>query len=119
MWRRETEIGRIHRGQRNVGRVDRHHYGLIRRGRLWVLPAVISTIKGNDRTLTLHRGVAHLELRRGHCNGTGGIDLRIGKLRVEANWAAMDYSCGSGKAKKTSRVQSQLGHTPRRHIWRF
>eukprot|EP00962_Isochrysis_galbana_P061455 scaffold37592_cov275-Isochrysis_galbana.AAC.1 len=98
--RRDIEIGRIHRGQRNVGRMDWHHYGLIRRGRLWVLPAVIvGTIKRNDRTLTLHRGVAHLELRRRHCNRTGRIDLGIGKLRVEANGAAMDYSCGSGKAE--------------------
>eukprot|EP00962_Isochrysis_galbana_P044498 scaffold17291_cov127-Isochrysis_galbana.AAC.2 len=54
---------------------------------------------GNDRTLTLHRGVSHLELRRRLSDGTGGEDLRIGKLRIETNWAAMDDSCGSGKAK--------------------
>eukprot|EP00962_Isochrysis_galbana_P048855 scaffold20493_cov125-Isochrysis_galbana.AAC.3 len=82
-----------------VGRMDRHHYGLIRRGRLWVLPAVIGTIERGDGALTLHRGVAHLELRRGHCDGTGGEDLRIGEcLRVEAHGATMDDSRGSGKA---------------------
>eukprot|EP00962_Isochrysis_galbana_P018884 scaffold5477_cov124-Isochrysis_galbana.AAC.4 len=53
-------------------------------GRLWVLPAVIGTIKRGDRTLTLYRGVAHLELCRGFCDGTGGEDLRIGKPWVEA-----------------------------------
>eukprot|EP00962_Isochrysis_galbana_P031793 scaffold10378_cov111-Isochrysis_galbana.AAC.5 len=60
--RRDIELRRIHRGQGNVGRMDRHNYGLIRRGRLWVLPAVEGAIKGDDRTLTLHRWVAHLEL---------------------------------------------------------
>eukprot|EP00962_Isochrysis_galbana_P023418 scaffold7077_cov137-Isochrysis_galbana.AAC.2 len=46
-------------------------------------------------------GVAHLKLRRRLCNGngTGGEDMRIGKLWVEAHWAAMDDSRGSGKAK--------------------
>eukprot|EP00962_Isochrysis_galbana_P026602 scaffold8263_cov104-Isochrysis_galbana.AAC.11 len=78
-------VGRIHWGQWNVRRVDRHHYGLVRRGRLWVLPAVEGTIKRGDRTLTLHRRVAHLKLRRGHCNGTGGKDIRIGKLRIETH----------------------------------
>eukprot|EP00962_Isochrysis_galbana_P008542 scaffold2377_cov157-Isochrysis_galbana.AAC.1 len=77
--------------------MDRHHYGLSKRGRLW-LPAVIGTIKGNDRTLTLHRRVAHLELRRRLRDGAGGIDLRIRELRVEAHGATMDYSFGSGKA---------------------
>eukprot|EP00962_Isochrysis_galbana_P039656 scaffold14248_cov143-Isochrysis_galbana.AAC.4 len=75
--RRDIELRRIHRGQGNVGRMDRHNYGLIRRGRLWVLPAVEETIKGDDRTLTLHRWVAHLELRRRLGDGAGGIDLRI------------------------------------------
>eukprot|EP00962_Isochrysis_galbana_P031729 scaffold10356_cov118-Isochrysis_galbana.AAC.1 len=83
--RRNIEFGRIHRGQGNVGRVDRQAYELIRRGRLWVLPAVEGTIKGDDRTLTLHRGVTHLELRGRLRDGAGGIDLRIGKLRVEAH----------------------------------
>eukprot|EP00962_Isochrysis_galbana_P046258 scaffold18564_cov157-Isochrysis_galbana.AAC.1 len=69
------------------------------RGSLWVLPAVEGAIKGDHRTLTLHRRVAHLELRRRLGDRTGGIDLRIGKLRVEAHRATMDDSCGSGKAK--------------------
>eukprot|EP00962_Isochrysis_galbana_P050610 scaffold21984_cov151-Isochrysis_galbana.AAC.3 len=85
----EIKVGRVHRGQRNVGRVDRHHYGLVRRGRLW-LPAVIGTIQRGDWTFTLHRGVTHLKLRRRRCNGTGREDLRIGKLRIEAYGAAMD-----------------------------
>eukprot|EP00962_Isochrysis_galbana_P054750 scaffold26359_cov139-Isochrysis_galbana.AAC.1 len=79
--------------------MDRHNYGLIGRGRLWVLPAVEGTVKGNDRTLTLHRGVTHLKLRRRLGDRAGGKDLWIGKLRVEAHGAAMDNSCGSGKAK--------------------
>jgi len=62
------------------------------------LDANVNTIKGNDRTLTLHRWVAHLELRRRLRDGAGGIDLWIGELRVETHGAAMDYSCGSGKA---------------------
>eukprot|EP00962_Isochrysis_galbana_P021004 scaffold6174_cov125-Isochrysis_galbana.AAC.28 len=67
------------------------------RGRLWVMPAVIGTIQRGDGALTLHRGVAHLELRRRHyCNGTGGEDLWIGELRVEALWAAMDDGRGGG-----------------------
>eukprot|EP00962_Isochrysis_galbana_P018521 scaffold5353_cov134-Isochrysis_galbana.AAC.2 len=69
-----------------------------KRSSLRVLPAVEGAIKRDNRTLTLHRGVAHLELRRRLGNGAGGVDLRIGKLRVEAHWAAMDDSCGSGKA---------------------
>eukprot|EP00962_Isochrysis_galbana_P005939 scaffold1596_cov121-Isochrysis_galbana.AAC.5 len=77
--------------------MDRHHYGLGERGRLW-LPAVEGSIEGNDRTFTLHRRVAHLELRRRLSDRTGGIDLGIGKLRIEAHWAAMDDSRGSGKA---------------------
>eukprot|EP00962_Isochrysis_galbana_P041703 scaffold15388_cov124-Isochrysis_galbana.AAC.2 len=96
--RRNVEFGRIHRGQRNVGRVDRHNYGLIKRGSLWVLPAVEGAIKGNHRTLTLHRRVTHLKLRRRLGDGAGGKDLRIGELRIEAHRAAMDNSCGSGKA---------------------
>eukprot|EP00962_Isochrysis_galbana_P014812 scaffold4240_cov120-Isochrysis_galbana.AAC.7 len=79
--------------------MDRQAYEMSQRGRLWVLPAVKGTIEGNNRTLTLHRWVAHLELRRRLCNGTGREDMRMGKLRVEANVAAMDDSCGSGKAK--------------------
>eukprot|EP00962_Isochrysis_galbana_P041953 scaffold15540_cov134-Isochrysis_galbana.AAC.2 len=71
---------------------------LIRRGRLWVLPAVEGTIEGNNRTLTLHRWVTHLELRRRLSDRTGGEDLRIRELRVETHGAAMDDSCGSGKA---------------------
>eukprot|EP00962_Isochrysis_galbana_P019774 scaffold5766_cov110-Isochrysis_galbana.AAC.1 len=69
------------------------------RGRLWVLPAVKGTIEGNNRTLTLHRWVAHLELRRRLGDRTGRIDLWIGKLRVEAHGATMDDSRGSGKAE--------------------
>eukprot|EP00962_Isochrysis_galbana_P005985 scaffold1618_cov143-Isochrysis_galbana.AAC.1 len=69
------------------------------RGRLWVLPAVKRAIERDDRTLTLHRGVTHLELRRRQRDGAGGKDLRVWELRVEANRAAMDDSCGSGKAK--------------------
>eukprot|EP00962_Isochrysis_galbana_P031028 scaffold10089_cov110-Isochrysis_galbana.AAC.8 len=96
----EIKVGRVHRGQWNVSRMDRHYYGLIGRGRLWVLPAVIGAIQRGDRTLTLHPpwGLALLELRRRLRDGTGGKDLRIGKLRVEAHGAAMDNSCGSGKA---------------------
>eukprot|EP00962_Isochrysis_galbana_P018170 scaffold5231_cov119-Isochrysis_galbana.AAC.13 len=67
-------------------------------GRLWVLPAVERAIKGNDRTLTLHRWVTHLKLRRRLGDRAGGVDLRIWELRVEAHWAAMDDSRGSGKA---------------------
>eukprot|EP00962_Isochrysis_galbana_P035851 scaffold12304_cov121-Isochrysis_galbana.AAC.5 len=97
--RREVKVGRVHRGQGNVRRVNRHHNGLIWRGRLWVLPAVIRTIYGGDWTFTLYRGVAHLELCRSLCsNGTCGKDLRIRKPRVEAHWAAMDNSRGGGKA---------------------
>jgi len=79
--------------------MDRQSYEVGKRGRLW-LPAVEGTIErgDRDRTLTLHRGVAHLELRGRLCNGTGGKDLRIRKLRVETDWAAMDDSRGSGKA---------------------
>eukprot|EP00962_Isochrysis_galbana_P015245 scaffold4372_cov180-Isochrysis_galbana.AAC.1 len=77
--------------------MDRHNYGLGERGRLW-LPAVKGAVKGDHRTLTLHRGVTHLKLRRRLGDRTGGIDLRIGELRVEAHRAAMDNSCGSGKA---------------------
>eukprot|EP00962_Isochrysis_galbana_P016339 scaffold4667_cov116-Isochrysis_galbana.AAC.1 len=73
----------------------------------------------DDRTLTLHRWVAHLELRRRLRDGAGGIDLRIRELRVEAHGAAMDSSCGSGKAVDTSRAQSHWGHTPRRHRGRM
>eukprot|EP00962_Isochrysis_galbana_P057489 scaffold29871_cov121-Isochrysis_galbana.AAC.4 len=51
-----------------------------------------------DRTLTLYRGVANLELCRGFCDGTGGEDLRIGKPWVEAHGATMYDSRGSGKA---------------------
>eukprot|EP00962_Isochrysis_galbana_P007117 scaffold1915_cov144-Isochrysis_galbana.AAC.1 len=69
------------------------------RSSLWVLPAVERAIEGDDRTLTLHRGVTHLELRRRLRDGAGGKDLRIWELRVEANGTAMDNSCGSGKAK--------------------
>eukprot|EP00962_Isochrysis_galbana_P054742 scaffold26350_cov118-Isochrysis_galbana.AAC.1 len=67
------------------------------RGRLW-LPAVEGAVKGNDRTLTLHRWVTHLKLRRRLGDRAGGKDLRIGELRIETNWAAMDNSRGSGKA---------------------
>eukprot|EP00962_Isochrysis_galbana_P038555 scaffold13700_cov136-Isochrysis_galbana.AAC.6 len=50
-------------------------------------------------TLTLHRGVAHLELCGSLCsNGTGGEDLRIREPRVETHGAAMDNGGGSGKA---------------------
>eukprot|EP00962_Isochrysis_galbana_P051488 scaffold22893_cov144-Isochrysis_galbana.AAC.2 len=77
--------------------MDRQTYEVSKRGRLW-LPAVKGTIERSDRTLTLHRGVSHLELRRRLRDGTGGKDLRIGKLRVETHGAAMDYSRGSGKA---------------------
>eukprot|EP00962_Isochrysis_galbana_P061530 scaffold39292_cov309-Isochrysis_galbana.AAC.1 len=52
----------------------------------------------HHRTLTLHRRVAHLKLRGSLRDGAGGKDLWIGKLRVEAHRAAMDNSCGSGKA---------------------
>eukprot|EP00962_Isochrysis_galbana_P003846 scaffold1078_cov118-Isochrysis_galbana.AAC.1 len=69
------------------------------RGSLWVLPAVKGTIEGDHRTLTLHRRVAHLELRRRLGDRTGRVDLWIGKLRVEAHGATMDDSRGSGKAK--------------------
>eukprot|EP00962_Isochrysis_galbana_P015443 scaffold4428_cov112-Isochrysis_galbana.AAC.1 len=69
------------------------------RSSLWVLPAVERAIKGDDRTLTLHRRVTHLELRRRLRDGAGGVDLRIWELRVEAHGAAMDDGRGSGKAK--------------------
>eukprot|EP00962_Isochrysis_galbana_P038051 scaffold13435_cov140-Isochrysis_galbana.AAC.1 len=68
------------------------------RGSLWVLPAVKGTVKGNDRTLTLHRWVTHSKLRRRLGDRAGGKDLWIGELRVEAHWAAMDNSRGRGKA---------------------
>eukprot|EP00962_Isochrysis_galbana_P024860 scaffold7653_cov120-Isochrysis_galbana.AAC.1 len=68
------------------------------RGSLWVLPAVEGAIKGDHRTLTLHRGFTHLKPRGSLRDGAGGKDLWIGKLRVEAHWAAMDDSRGSGKA---------------------
>eukprot|EP00962_Isochrysis_galbana_P007116 scaffold1914_cov155-Isochrysis_galbana.AAC.1 len=68
------------------------------RSSLWVLPAVERAIEGDHRTLTLHRRVTHLELRRRLRDGAGGKDLRIGKLRIEAHGAAMDNSRGSGKA---------------------
>eukprot|EP00962_Isochrysis_galbana_P019525 scaffold5688_cov116-Isochrysis_galbana.AAC.1 len=72
--------------------MDRHNYGygLIKGSRLWVLPAVEGAVKGDDRTLTLHRRVAHLELRRRLGDGAGGKDLWVGKLRVEAHGTAMD-----------------------------
>ena len=66
---------------------------------MWVLPAIKRAIEGDGRTLTLHRRVTHLELRRRLRDGAGGKDLRIWELRVEAHGAAMDDSCGSGKAK--------------------
>eukprot|EP00962_Isochrysis_galbana_P032048 scaffold10498_cov180-Isochrysis_galbana.AAC.1 len=75
----------------------RQTYEMGQRGSLW-LPAVIGTIKRNDGTLTLHRRVAHLELRRRLGDGAGGKDLWIGELRIETNRAAMNDSCGSGKA---------------------
>jgi len=86
--------------------VDRQAYEVSQRGSLWVLPAVKGTIEGDHRTLTLHRWVAHLELRRRLCNGTGREDMRIRKLRVETNVAAMDDSRGSGKAKGIKGPQS-------------
>eukprot|EP00962_Isochrysis_galbana_P048228 scaffold20028_cov106-Isochrysis_galbana.AAC.3 len=78
--------------------MDRQTYEVGERSSLWVLPAVEGAIKGDHRTLTLHRGVTHLKLRRRLGDRTGGIDLGIGELRIEAHWAAMDDSCGSGKA---------------------
>eukprot|EP00962_Isochrysis_galbana_P033393 scaffold11162_cov113-Isochrysis_galbana.AAC.6 len=78
--------------------MDRQTYEMSKRGGWW-LPTVKGTIIGKGGALTLHRGVTHLELRRRLSNGTGGKDLRIGELRVETNWAAMDNSRGSGKAK--------------------
>eukprot|EP00962_Isochrysis_galbana_P007776 scaffold2109_cov123-Isochrysis_galbana.AAC.8 len=51
------------------------------RSSLWVLPAVEGAIKGDHRTLTLHRGVTHLKLRGSLRDGAGGKDLWIGKLR--------------------------------------
>eukprot|EP00962_Isochrysis_galbana_P020757 scaffold6082_cov139-Isochrysis_galbana.AAC.1 len=97
--RRSIKLGRIHRGQRNVSRMNRQTYEVGKRGRLWVLPAVKGTIERGDRTLALHRRVSHLELRRRLRDGTGGKYLWIRELRVETDGAAMDYSCGSGKAK--------------------
>eukprot|EP00962_Isochrysis_galbana_P041704 scaffold15389_cov131-Isochrysis_galbana.AAC.1 len=78
--------------------MDRQSYEVGKRSRLW-LPTVKGTIIGKGGALTLHRGVTHLELRRRLSNGTGGEDLRIGKLRVETDRAAMDDSRGSGKAE--------------------
>eukprot|EP00962_Isochrysis_galbana_P022863 scaffold6856_cov124-Isochrysis_galbana.AAC.8 len=72
--RRDIKFGRIHRGQRNVGRMDRQTYEVGERGRLW-LPTVKRTIIGKGGALTLHRGVTHLELRRSLSNGTGGKDI--------------------------------------------
>eukprot|EP00962_Isochrysis_galbana_P014757 scaffold4228_cov135-Isochrysis_galbana.AAC.3 len=60
---RIIEFGRVHRGQGSVSRMDWQTYEVSKRGRLW-LPTIKGTIEGSDRTLTLHRGVAHLELRR-------------------------------------------------------
>eukprot|EP00962_Isochrysis_galbana_P017061 scaffold4893_cov135-Isochrysis_galbana.AAC.1 len=81
-----------------VGWTGRPMRWVSERSSLWVLPAVEGAIKGDDRTLTLHRRVTHLKLRRRLGDGAGGVDLWIGKLRVEAHWAAMDNSRGSGKA---------------------
>eukprot|EP00962_Isochrysis_galbana_P031322 scaffold10203_cov143-Isochrysis_galbana.AAC.2 len=81
--------------------MDRQSYEVSKRGRLW-----LPTVKQRDHNWegwgphAPHRGVTHLELRRCLSNGTGGEDLGIGELWVETNWgAAMDYSCGSGKAE--------------------
>eukprot|EP00962_Isochrysis_galbana_P021183 scaffold6249_cov124-Isochrysis_galbana.AAC.8 len=73
-------------------------------------------VEGNDRTLTLHRGVAHLKLRRRLSDRTGGEDLRIRELRVETDGAAMNMIAVGVERLKTSRDHSQLGHTPRRHM---
>jgi len=78
--------------------VDRQAYEMGERSRLWVLPAVEGAIERDDRTFTLHRGVTHSKLRRRLGDRAGGKDLRVWELRVEANRAAMDNSCGSGKA---------------------
>jgi len=96
--------------------MNRQSYEVSKRGRLWVLPAVIGTIKRSDRTLTLHRRVAHLELRRGRCNGTGGEDMRIGKLWVEAHGAAMDDSRGSGKAEDIKGPKPLGAHAKAAHV---
>eukprot|EP00962_Isochrysis_galbana_P002165 scaffold564_cov101-Isochrysis_galbana.AAC.3 len=97
--------------------MNRHHDGgLIGRGRLWVLPAVIGTINGGDGTFTLYRGVAHLKLCRSLCNGTGGKDLRIGKLRVEAHGAAMDNGRRGGKTIDIKGPKPLGAHAYRRHM---
>eukprot|EP00962_Isochrysis_galbana_P026303 scaffold8148_cov241-Isochrysis_galbana.AAC.10 len=80
------------------------------RGSLWILPAVEGAIKGDHRTLTLHRRVTHLKLRGSLRDGAGGKDLWIGKLRVETNRAAMNDSCGSGKAKGINGPQPLGAH---------
>eukprot|EP00962_Isochrysis_galbana_P029359 scaffold9370_cov144-Isochrysis_galbana.AAC.1 len=72
--------------------------------------SVKGTIEGNDRTLTLHRRVSHLELRRRLRDGTGGEDLWIRELRVETDGAAMDDSCGSGKAEDIKGPQPVGAH---------
>eukprot|EP00962_Isochrysis_galbana_P018111 scaffold5219_cov123-Isochrysis_galbana.AAC.1 len=41
--------GRVHRGERNVGRVDRQTDEMGERSSLWVLPAVERAIKGDHR----------------------------------------------------------------------
>eukprot|EP00962_Isochrysis_galbana_P055445 scaffold27229_cov146-Isochrysis_galbana.AAC.3 len=62
--------------------MDRHHNGLVRRGRLWILPAVIGAIQRSDRTLTLHRRVAHAHMelcRSRNCADASAIE-RAGKI---------------------------------------
>eukprot|EP00962_Isochrysis_galbana_P014479 scaffold4145_cov115-Isochrysis_galbana.AAC.27 len=104
--RREVKFRRVHRGQRDVRRMDRHHYGLVRRSSLWVLPAIKGAIKRSGRSLALYGGVTVLKLRsRGleasaicDGNGTGGEDIWIEKPRAETHGAAMDNGRGSGQA---------------------
>ena len=80
------------------------------------MPAVVGTVERNDRTLTLHRGVTHLKLRRRLGNGAGGKDLRVWELRVETNRAAMDDSRGSGKAVHVKGPKPLGAHAKAAHM---
>eukprot|EP00962_Isochrysis_galbana_P003899 scaffold1093_cov148-Isochrysis_galbana.AAC.1 len=89
-------------------RVDRHNYGLIGRGRLWVLPAVEGAIKEDDRTLTLHRGVAHLELRRRLGDRAGGGPKPLGAHAEAAHVEIM--VCGPRVPTKVGIMIMKVGN---------
>eukprot|EP00962_Isochrysis_galbana_P001630 scaffold417_cov101-Isochrysis_galbana.AAC.1 len=96
--RRDIEFGWVHRGQRDVRRMDRHHDGLVGRSLLRVIPAIEGTKQRGIRTLAFYGGVTVLELSRSLCNRAGREYGWIGKLGVKAKGATMYDGCGSGKA---------------------